>query len=103
MKEDNTAENKFPCTVCSLCCRQIGNIPQLTAFDNGYGICTFLINNLCSIYDTRPEICQVDKMYKNLFTYMDKDTFYWKNLKICKLIQTKHGIPIEQHVILHTK
>lgn len=36
----------FPCEKCGACCRAVN--------------CDKLNGNLCSIYDTRPEICQVD-------------------------------------------
>ncbi len=90
MKESNSNQTKFPCTIYGLCCKYISNILELIEFDNGYDTCTCLVNNLCSIYDHRPQICQVDMMFEKLFTYMDKSTFYLENLKICKTIQNKH-------------
>ena len=41
----------FECNQCGLCCRNIDKIPQLKDFHNGNGICKYLHDNKCSIYD----------------------------------------------------
>ena len=53
----------FQCDKCGICCKLIKGIPQLAAFDRGDGVCIHLKDNLCSIYDSRPDICNVEKMY----------------------------------------
>ena len=52
----------FLCDKCGLCCRNIDKVPQLKEFHNGDGICKFLTNNKCSIYESRPLICNIDKV-----------------------------------------
>jgi len=52
----------FPCFQCGACCRQASRSPELTQL--GYvlpnGHCKhFTPDNLCAIYDTRPECCVV--------------------------------------------
>ena len=43
----------------------------MKAFDRGDGVCKYLNeNNLCSIYETRPTICNVDELYEKF--YRDK-------------------------------
>ena len=55
----------FPCNQCGLCCKHLECIPELKEFDSGNGKCVHLMdNNLCEIYDTRPDICNVSKMYQ---------------------------------------
>ena len=56
----------FPCTSCGLCCQNISTVNELKEFDLGNGICKhFNINdNSCNIYETRPNICRIDKMYE---------------------------------------
>lgn len=53
----------FHCDKCGLCCHLLRYVPQLAAFDRGDGVCRFLKGNLCSIYDHRPDICNVERMY----------------------------------------
>ena len=82
----------FNCNKCGECCRHINNIPQLISFDIGNGVCRYLKDNICSIYDIRPEICQVDEMYNKYFSeQLSKEEFYVMNEKACKNLQ-KHGI-----------
>lgn len=81
----------FPCVKCGLCCRNIDKIPQLKAFDTGNGTCRYLINNLCSIYENRPEICCVDLMYERYFSdKMTRDEFYKLNKKGCVELLNKN-------------
>lgn len=70
----------FPCTSCGQCCRQIGpaiaralNNPHpnqveilLSRFPYKYdqsGACEKLIDNKCSVYDARPDVCNMEKMH----------------------------------------
>ena len=81
-------KSAFPCSQCGECCRHIDRIPQLSAFDMGTGICIHLKNNLCEIYETRPEICRVDLMYEKYFSAQyTRDEFYTLNRIACKQIQ----------------
>lgn len=78
----------FKCTKCGLCCRNIHNIPQLAAFDLGNGVCKYLKNNLCSIYEERPEICRVDYMYELYFKdKMSLEEYYRYNHLGCMKLQ----------------
>ncbi|WQU08283.1 hypothetical protein KVC75_05640 [Helicobacter pylori] len=47
-----TTLNRFPCTSCGLCCKNITGIIELIGFDAGNGVCKFLDleTNLCKIY-----------------------------------------------------
>ncbi len=52
------------------------------------GICTHLTkDNKCAIYDTRPDICDVDKVY-----YILKDHFKSKQQYIKSTIQTCNSL-----------
>jgi Fe-S-cluster containining protein len=45
----------FKCSQCGVCCKQAGKIGLPTKED---GSCKFLSDdNQCTIYDTRPDIC----------------------------------------------
>lgn len=76
---------KFNCDKCGLCCQHINRIPQLKEFDSGNGRCIHLTGeNLCDIYSTRPDICNVERMYmlfyKDLISQSD---FFYLNKKGC--------------------
>lgn len=80
----------FPCNKCGQCCKHIDRIPQLSDFDNGDGVCIHLENNLCSIYEHRPEICNVKVMYEKYYTqFYSQEEFYRANIIICEKLQRK--------------
>lgn len=80
----------LPCNECfGLCCKNIDQVPELKEFDLGNGTCIHLNSaNQCVIYNTRPDICNIEKMYelkyKHLFT---KQEFYLKNIEVCDKLQ----------------
>jgi uncharacterized protein len=82
----------FPCDKCGLCCKHIDLIPQLKEFDTGNGRCKNLTeDNLCAIYDKRPEICNVSKMYKLVYReYMSQEEYLSLNIEACEKI--KRGV-----------
>ncbi len=50
----------WECNKCGACCCLAGFI--IKELDRGDGVCRMLSeNNMCSIYETRPEICRVRK------------------------------------------
>lgn len=85
---------KFQCDCCGICCKNIKHIPQLSTFDRGDGVCLHLkSDNLCAIYATRPEICNVEAMYKKHFaTIYTKETFYELNNKACAALKSKSNL-----------
>lgn len=76
---------KFNCDCCGICCRNIEHVPQLKEYDNGNGKCIYLTDdNKCSIYNNRPEICNVDLIYKKVYSNMyTRDEFYKLNYEVC--------------------
>lgn len=79
----------FPCSKCGECCRHIDKIPELSAYDIGNGICRFLDGDICTIYSDRPDICNVEKMYKIKYKkIMSKDDYYWLNIKGCEILKS---------------
>ena len=60
------------------------HIPFLSDFDRGDGVCRYLVNNLCSIYNERPSICNVEQMYLSYFKeIMTEKEFIELNIKSC--------------------
>ncbi len=67
---------RFNCDRCGLCCRSIGGIPQLRQYDRGDGVCCHLTDaNLCDMYESRPEVCNVEKMYSRFASEMSMDEY----------------------------
>ncbi|GHU73957.1 hypothetical protein FACS1894188_00810 [Clostridia bacterium] len=45
-------------------------------------------SNLCSIYENRPLLCNVDLAYKSYFqNFMSLEDYYAKNYKACELLK----------------
>jgi len=66
---------KFECEQCGLCCKKV-NCMYLTK------------DNLCSIYETRPLVCDVEKSYKVFFAdKMSKEVYNKMNREICITLQ----------------
>ena len=84
----------FPCSQCGACCRHV-SLSELTAYlDRGDGVCRHhdTTTHLCTIYDTRPEICHVDQFYKQHF----QEKMAWHNFVELNLIACKQLYEMEQ-------
>lgn len=81
----------FVCTKCGLCCRNIDRIPELADFHTGDGVCIHLSDdNLCNIYLSRPDICNVEKMFQLHYkTLMTKAEYEKMNMEGCRVLQSK--------------
>lgn len=87
----------FPCTICGVCCKNISHIQELKDFDLGNGVCKHLDlkTNKCKIYNERPRICNIDKMFALEYSkYFSKEEFYLININSCNLLQEKNNIDI---------
>ena len=74
-----------------MCCRMIGNIPQLKQFDRGDGMCCHLTAaNLCDIYDDRPEVCRVDMMYSRFKDLMTEDEYVDSIAESCRVLKANY-------------
>lgn len=80
----------FKCDKCGLCCKSLAGNPIYADLDRGDGICKYLVNNLCSIYDARPLLCRIDEAYNVIFKYyMSKEEYYANNYKMCNMLKSK--------------
>ena len=78
----------FFCDMCGECCRNIGNSPLFMDFDNGDGVCKFLVGDKCSIYPVRPLFCQIDLCYNALFyDKITKIEYYRMNYEACMCLK----------------
>lgn len=85
----NSECKPISCGSCNAyCCKQMGKI--VPEYDRGDGICKYLEDNKCSIYDERPFICDTVRIYNKYFK--DKYTIeQWNeiNRKACEELR-KH-------------
>lgn len=80
----------FQCDKCGACCRNIDLSPLYAQLDRGDGVCRYLSENLCSIYDERPLLCRVDESYEKFFAgQMSKEEYYRLNYEACDRLKKK--------------
>lgn len=90
---------RFSCDRCGLCCRSIGGIPQLKQYDRGDGVCCHLTDaNLCDIYESRPEVCNVERMYSRFESEMSMGEYISMTEASCNCLKKnfsrgKHNQP----------
>lgn len=109
---------KFPCTGCGLCCKNVANV--LKRVDEGKvdepylekvirefpykamedGSCEMLDEEgRCQVYDDRPDLCNTDTMFKNLWSKsMSKDEYFMLSASACNAMMRFHNVPKEFHI-----
>jgi Fe-S-cluster containining protein len=98
--------NKFPCTQCGCCCRQMGKIIKM-GIEFPYevdenGVCEMLTEeNKCKVYDNRPDICNISKMAYLLS--VDEDEFYKENINECNKMMDMTSISSNYRIIINNK
>lgn len=79
----------FHCDKCGQCCRNLNRSDLYASLHNGDGICRYLRNDLCSIYEKRPLLCRVDESYEAIFApYMTYETYLELNYQSCRQLKT---------------
>lgn len=94
----------FPCDKCGACCRNVGKQVRFAqlAKDHGdnsdlvneilnfpyrideKGVCEKLVDNQCSVYDSRPDVCSVKRIWeKYLYGTMELTEWYKLNRAAC--------------------
>jgi len=88
----------FPCTGCGCCCKRVGLVkPFLTEKEFPYnadenGVCEKLIDNKCSIYDNRPDVCNIYKMA--LKSSLPIEEYYNISVKACNDFMDNDNVPL---------
>lgn len=76
---------KFQCSSCGACCRRAGKAGLMP--DRGDGACIYLgQDNLCTIYETRPTLCNVEAMFsirKKIEPNLTLKEHYIRNNELC--------------------
>lgn len=91
MGKDDAISMAWVCTKCGECCRHVGEVKGMEEFARPDGACVFLTDdNLCSIYDNRPLICNVSKVYETFFKdSMSENDFYKITQDACDKLKSK--------------
>lgn len=98
---DQTKE--FKCNRCGCCCKNLSYLEEARFLDSGNGVCKYYdeVNRKCMIYDFRPDICRVDKMYKRYKDKMTWDEYIDANYEACgmlrKLERDKNNEVVEEN------
>ncbi len=82
----------FKCDCCGVCCMNLYMSTLYSDLDRGDGICQHFDTNtlLCSVYDSRPDICNVDKTYERYYKdKLSREQYYELNYKVCKLLKER--------------
>lgn len=80
----------FPCQQCGLCCQHVQLSRETQFLDRGDGVCRHhdVTSKLCRIYQGRPDICRVDRLYEMRFAqFYDWDEYVALNLQACTDLQ----------------
>ena len=80
----------FKCDCCGLCCMNLDKSDIYDDLNRGDGVCVFFNEDtkLCSIYNKRPDKCNVDKMYELIYSdKLSKKDYYKLNYEACKKLK----------------
>ena len=84
----------FKCDKCGICCTKL-NLTELSSeLNRGDGVCKYFDkeNRICTIYDNRPIICNVDAYYnKYLLDVISLEEYYTLNKNICKKLKKEEN------------
>lgn len=78
--------SKFPCDQCGKCCRNLNKSPLYADLHDGAGICRYLNQetNLCTIYEKRPEKCNIIDSYYHFHEVMTFHEYIERNIASCR-------------------
>jgi Fe-S-cluster containining protein len=83
-------DTMFQCDKCGACCMNLKRSEIYSDLDRGDGICIHFNEEtkLCNIYDNRPDICNVDKLYKLFFAdKISVSKYYQLNYQACVILK----------------
>lgn len=78
----------FFCEKCGECCKHLDRSDLYKDLDRGDGVCKYLKQNICSIYNKRPIICRVDESYYSFFKeQISLEDYYKLNYDACNKLK----------------
>ncbi len=79
----------FKCIQCGNCCRHLERSELYKDLDRGDGVCRYLSDNLCSIYEDRPLLCRSEESYNEYFSEIyTREEYYRLNEETCIKLQS---------------
>ncbi len=78
--------SRFHCVRCGECCRHIHPIKGWKDLQAN-GVCKFLIDNQCSIYENRPNLCRYDAVYELFKAKMSLQEYDEMVMHYCQQLQ----------------
>lgn len=87
----SVVKTMFKCDKCGLCCMRVGQSPIYKNLDRGDGVCRFFddASKLCTIYENRPILCNIDKAYDHFFyEKMSRKQYYRMNYEACRRLKS---------------
>lgn len=76
----------FVCNKCGECCRHLDKVPQLSHLQVG-GVCKYLKDNVCMIYDRRPDLCRRDAVFDMCKACISEEEFVQYLTQLCQFYQ----------------
>jgi Fe-S-cluster containining protein len=112
--------SSFPCSGCGLCCKLVGaavtgakaliaagnnkaDVLEVANFPysfNDHGHCENLNqDNTCKIYDHRPDICQIDKVWEKHHQHeMTKEQYFQSAAIVCNSLMVQVGVDEKYYI-----
>lgn len=88
------SEKTFQCDMCGCCCQSVGSSVLYKYLDRGDGTCRYYEDEThkCSIYATRPLLCNIDAYYdKYVSGKMSRSEFHELNHIHCSQLKKRKG------------
>ena len=85
----------FPCEQCGCCCIHVDLILDIEHLDRGDGVCIHLTkDNLCRIYGSRPDACNVETQYETKWaSIMTREEYHKLSKDSCKALRAqRYGV-----------
>ena len=85
--------DEFQCDKCGLCCQNLNANSLYDDLNDGTGVCKYYDKetHLCTIYEDRPEKCNVKETYAYYSNIMDYEDYLKYNYEACRKMK-KEGI-----------
>lgn len=83
----------FPCDKCGRCCESLAGNPLYRDLDDGTGTCRYFdrATRLCTIYEQRPQKCNIAAAYEWFADKMTYEEFVRQNLAVCQQLKMTHA------------
>ena len=81
--------NNFVCDKCGLCCERLNLSHEYDDLNDGTGTCIYFDKRkrLCSIYENRPEKCNIEASYYRFKSVLSYEEYLEINYQTCKLFK----------------